>query len=144
VIGNYSVSSTAQGDFDFNVVRWGATGLALLRNHFGNQDDTSRSEPFRASYLEASGVRPEVARALAGENIAPAMQALSQHLNLGQGELLGWFNQQDASWVADFAGRELSAWNPAGDGGAPALESLASAAAVTGHPLPQHRAEAFA
>jgi LysM repeat protein len=140
VIGNYSVSSTAQGDFDFNVVRWGATGLALLRNHFGDQDDTSRSEPFRANYLEASGVRPEVARALAGANIAPAMQALSQHLNLGPGELLGWFSQQDAGWVADFASRELSAW----DGSSPALDNLIGTAANTGHPLPQHRVEAFA
>jgi hypothetical protein len=144
VIGNYSTSSDTQDDFRYNVVRWGSTGVSLLKSHFSDQDNTSYSEPFRATYLEASGVRPEVARALAGENVAPAMQALSNHLNLGPGELLGWFSQQDADWVSEFAGRQLSAWNPSEEDGVPALETLVNVAAMSGHPLPHHNIEVFA
>jgi hypothetical protein len=86
-----------------------ASGYLLLRGLHEHMERAAFTEPFQRTYLEAAGIRPEIANLLAdndwyGTSTAPFVEGLSNYLNLQPGEMLTWFNAQSPEQVREFLG----------------------------------------
>lgn len=146
-------SDDARRVVDINGIRFSSGSVSIIetfereqyRVSLNDQDDSARLEAARRDYLAAAGLRSDIARILAGNSqAAPALTALSEHLQLGPGALLSWLNQQDAGWVSRFVGGLATVQPRTGENGAAVLDrsvldSIVSIAASSGHPLPGSR-----
>jgi hypothetical protein len=76
-------------------------------------------------WLVNSGMKPEIAAAIAGQFQAAPIQDLmdqtAQYLGISTAELLNWYNQQGKDWVAQFAYNRLRYMSPDADGTYPVM-----------------------
>ncbi|NJM33775.1 MAG: hypothetical protein HC850_02650 [Rhodomicrobium sp.] len=104
-----------------NVIGWIATGVIFGKNLYDQAQRAAHTEPFQAAYLEAAGIRPEIARELAnndgdGLSAAPRLEALANYAGIEPDELLSWLNEQDPEFVRDFVRFALHPLKPDDNG----------------------------
>jgi hypothetical protein len=142
-----------------NVITLIASGILVVNAIHEANVARAELEATHVAYLEAAGVDPEVAQIVVdidqGQLAAPAMQALSDYLNLAPGELLETLGQYDTDDVLGFHGWMLQTLHPDENGQFPAtdwdeggsmpyplsLEDVIAGAANFNIVLPDHRGE---
>lgn len=110
-----------------NVVTLVGSGVLMLISIEEQRGRRAALEAIHVTYLEQAGMSPAIARALVdldgGPMPAAVMQALSDHLRLRPGELLDWFNRQDAGLVEGFRYWGLQLLAPDESGRFPVIDS---------------------
>jgi hypothetical protein len=142
-----------------NVITLIASGVLVVNAIHEANVARAELEATHVAYLEAAGVDPEVAQIVVdidqGQLAAPAMQALSDYLNLAPGELLETLAAYPIDDVMGFHGWMLQTLHPDENGQFPAtdwdeegmtpyplsLEDVIAGAANFNIVLPDHRGE---
>jgi hypothetical protein len=83
------------------------SGYLLLDGMREHMERAAYTEPFQRAYLEAAGIRPEIAEVLGendyyGRSIAYYVQDMAAYLNLEPGEMLSWLNARTPEEVRRF------------------------------------------